>query len=361
MSDGSRNPDTPPSEAQTDWEALARYLTGESPPAEASAITRRLEARPADAALLAALDRAMRTVAHAAPADLDVEAALRVVKARAHDADAEPIGPRVVRPIVRPVSRWRVARSAVPALAAAAVLMIAIALWRAVGDDVVGTAPAVRAYTTAVGQRDSIRLTDGSLVVLAPLTRLDVSSGYGTTVREVTLSGEGYFDVVHDSTRPFIVRAGAAAIRDLGTAFTVRTGAGGVVVAVTAGSVLLRADSAPDDRGILLQAGDEGALRPNGSVVAERGVVTDEDVAWTRGRLVFRSAPLTEVADALRRWYGVELRFADTTLAGRHIDIDLTGEPVARALELIALTLGADLERQGDTAVIRSRVGAPAR
>src|SRR5687767_5978886 len=103
-----------------DWEALARYHAGESPEAEARALRAWLAAHPADAAMLAELhgatDRAM-----AAPAldeaSLDVEAALRRVKAR-RSTPVVPLQPR------RALRAWW----AVGGLAAAAVAVIGVTL-----------------------------------------------------------------------------------------------------------------------------------------------------------------------------------------------------------------------------------------
>src|SRR4029078_6001494 len=120
---------------------------------------------------------------------------------------------------------------------------------------------AAKTFATANGQRDSVRLDDGTRVVLAPESRLTVAMGYGDKVREVELTGEAYFDVHHDAARPFVVHAGGADIRDLGTTFTVRSTADqGVRVAVTSGSVSFAASKAAPNAAIVLQPGDAGTL-----------------------------------------------------------------------------------------------------
>ena len=88
--------------------------------------------------------------------------------------------------------------------------------------------------------------------------------------------------------------------------------------------------------------------------VAERAVVTVDDLAWTRGQLVFDDAPLSRVRAGIRRWYGVEL-LADSSLAGRHLTATFSGEPIQRVLDVIGLAFGARVERRGDTAVVRAR------
>ena len=66
-------------------------------------------------------------------------------------------------------------------------------------------------------------LPDGSTVWLNAGSRLTYDSLYGTTLREVTLSGEAYFDVVKNPKKPFIIHTGKINIRVLGTVFNVKS------------------------------------------------------------------------------------------------------------------------------------------
>jgi transmembrane sensor len=196
-------------------------------------------------------------------------------------------------------------------------------------------------------------------VLLAPESRLTVATGYGNKVREVELTGEAYFDVRHDTTRPFIVHASRADIRDLGTTFTVRsTGAEGVRVAVTSGSVSLAAAQAGPNAGVVLRPGDAGTLGTDGRTVVERGGTAESDTAWTRGRLVFREAPLRVVRSELRRWYGIDL-VIDSSLPSRGFSMTFDDESADRVLGIIAQMLGGEVERQGNTAIIKPATARP--
>jgi transmembrane sensor len=346
MKNGTEGPATREPE---EWEALARYLAGESPPAEAEAVRAWLAADPARAGMVSELDAVLDRAAAAAPADVDVEAALARVHARMGEPKVIPISTR--RPAAAPArtSGWR---SPALRIAAAAVLMIggALLVWRLIGG---GGGRVERIFATGVGERDSIRLADGTRVILGPDSRLAVVDGYGGRTREVELAGEALFDAVHDDARPFTVLAGGARVRDIGTTFSVSTGGEQAVrVVVTSGAVVLRAEGAAADS-VVLREGDRGEMEAEGRVTAERGAATEDDLAWTRGRLVFTDAPLARVADDLRRWYGVELRAGDPALAGRRLTASFDGEPRESVLQVIALALGAEVEMRGDTAVLR--------
>src|SRR5690349_17398343 len=212
---------TPTPEPQDDvpWEAIARYFVGESTPEEIVAVRQWLEDHPADAEALSFLQDQTRRLVQATPPDLDVEAALRRVNERRDAADVIPIETR--RPARRtplrtgstvPARRWP--PFAIPAIAAAAVVGVGVTLyWHSLENDGYTSPTAAQTFATAVGKRDSVRLSDGTRVLLAPESRLTVAMGYGKKVRELELTGEAYFDVHHDAAHPFVVHAGGADIR----------------------------------------------------------------------------------------------------------------------------------------------------
>lgn len=360
-----RNDPTSPdhSEPSIDWETLARYLAGECSAPESEHIARWLEEHRADAALLQALDNAMAGLALHDTPEIDVEAALSSVAARRDAAD--PVEDTI--PLAIPHRRHRSRRTApvwraVTFLAAAAAVVVAARLLLQRNEGPIfagqsGMAGRARSFATAVGKRDSVRLSDGSRITLGPASKLTVAAAYGQRVREVELHGEAYFDVVHDTTRPFVVRAGDATIRDVGTSFVVRSDSGSRVrVVVTSGSVLLRPKQG--SMTAVLNAGDIGVVMDSATVTSRHGQSTSPYLAWMRDSLVFREAPLSEVSSELRRWYGVALRVDDSSLARQHLTMTFSGDSLDVVLRVIALNLNrAEVVRHGDTAIVRPSTG----
>ncbi len=349
--------DTPQS---PDWEAVARHLTGEDTP-ESVARVNELAADPAVRDMLAALDEATSQLGEGVADGIDVEAALDTVKGRIGIAGS---GTLKLEPPIRnqktaaPAPRWRVP---LPAMAAAGLVAIGLGSWLSIGRKsepaAVAAVESPRMVATGVGARDSMKLSDGTKVVLGPLSSVKVASGYGTTSREVEIRGDAYFEVVHDSAKPFTVHAGNATIQDIGTKFAIHSdGVGGIGVSVSEGSVSLAPvqSAAPP---VVLKAGDQGTMDKGGKVAARRGAATEDDMAWLNGRLVFRETPLSEVVSSMRRWYGIELELMDPSLANRHLTATFSGEPPDRVLEVLRLALGADIERHGDTVFVRSVKG----
>ncbi|NUO63304.1 MAG: DUF4974 domain-containing protein [Gemmatimonadaceae bacterium] len=354
--------DFDPTPEPFDWEAIARYLTGESPPAEVRAVRLWLDANPDRAAVVHALDRSIARLA-ALDASVDVEGALASVRARmdepAEAAPPSPVGGRGTRTLrfaPRVASHppmWRRPAAWIAAAAVVAIAVIGIARGRAHDAPIL----AARDLATTVGKIDTLALPDGSRIVVGPDSRVTVAAGFGTRSREVTLEGDGYFDVVHDPSIPFTVHAGGATIVDVGTVFTVHVDQGVAAgrVAVRSGSVrLTRSDESGG--GLLLRAGDVATFDSTLAYVRASSSV-DDALAWTRGTLVFRDAPLREVASDLRRWYGLDLRLDDPALASRRLTATFEGESADQVLAVIGSALGIELARQGDLVV----VGAPAR
>lgn len=329
------------------WEALARYVTGEASTEEVAAIREWLAGSPGRGSALERLTASIERLA-VVPPQVDTVAALARVRARLGSPEVIPLP---VKAPERPRIAWR---TTLVRVAAAIVLLAGATLIlrnRRSGPETGIVAAVPMAWSTAVGQVDSITLPDGSRVILGPASRLSLGEGFGDVGRTAELQGEALFTIVHDEARPFSVRAGDARIRDLGTAFNVRSGVGlPVIVAVTDGSVELTAGGTV---GVTLAAGDRGTVGRDGVIAVEAGSVTDADVAWTSGRLVFADAGMDRVAADLERWFGLRLA-PDPGLADRHLTATFDGESADEVLDVIALSLGASYERSGDTVRLRT-------
>lgn len=155
-------------------------------------------------------------------------------------------------------------------------------------------------HYTAVGQRQSLQLADGSRILLNTDTAL--SSHLDEQRRSARLfRGEAYFDVAHDRSRPFEVEAGPVQVSVRGTAFAVRYLGNEAEVSVQHGEVDLR--SAGDDTRVSLGAGDSIRVGPDGFGERRHNGESQRLLAWVQGRLVFENCPLSQVLAELRRYY----------------------------------------------------------
>ena len=178
--------------------------------------------------------------------------------------------------------------------------------------------PAPLHYETARGEHADVKLADGSTLSLNGATSLDVALAYDR--RTVTLrSGEAYFDVAHDPTRPFVVRAGSARAHVLGTAFDLDLTRGRVELSVYRGAVRFGRAGA-DPGGLVVKAGWRSRFRGGDAGAPSRFDVTQQD--WRKGWLETEGMRLGDVVEALNRQGGPLVEpppaaLADIPIAGR--------------------------------------------
>lgn len=173
----------------------------------------------------------------------------------------------------------------VAALAAGALLAVTLVLGQ--GDT----------YSTGVGEQRLVSLQDGSRIRLDTDTRLVVTfNDVGRQVRLV--QGQAFFDVAHDATRPFVVKADQTAVRALGTRFDVRRVDEDVKVTLVQGAV--EVTEARSDKAWRLQPGQ--SISTEAPVPAPRPVDVAAATSWTSGRLTFRSMPLHQAVAEVNRY-----------------------------------------------------------
>ena len=193
-------------------------------------------------------------------------------------------------------------------------------------------------YKTAIGERRTVTLSDGTVVHLN--TQSDIAVAFYDVERHVRLrAGEAFFDVKGDPARPFIVDAGAGRIRVTGTAFDVRLDGETADVAVIRGHVdVLRRSDDRHHAEAQLSAGE--GVRVNAAGVSETTPVDVAAVtAWRQGRLVYRGVPLSRVIDDLNRYFTPAVRMGDSSLEDVRLTAVIRLEDRASILQALQTTL----------------------
>jgi transmembrane sensor len=169
-------------------------------------------------------------------------------------------------------------------------------------------------FETATAEQRSLRLTDGSQVVLGAETRVEVKMGEKQRSLEMN-HGVAFFKVAHDTSRPFVVNGGGFAIEAVGTAFTVDTKPDRVVVTVTEGVVRvarLAGRASADGAGpVLVKAGERvllGGEQPRCMAVDD---AADAALGWREGRLEYMQEELRFVIADVNRYSDRKIVFAN--------------------------------------------------
>ncbi|MEO9146497.1 MAG: FecR domain-containing protein [Ginsengibacter sp.] len=147
-------------------------------------------------------------------------------------------------------------------------------------------------------------LADGSRVWLNAGSSLNYPVSFTGSERKVAVTGEAYFEVAHDASKPFIVSNGSMNVRVLGTHFNVNAfedNGNDIEVTLLEGSVKIKNGNVTG----LLKPGQQAV------VTKEIKVVTDVDLdlvmAWKNGYFQFDNASLQSVLKEVSRWYDVDV------------------------------------------------------
>ena len=348
------------------WAVLDRYLSGECMPGEATRVARWLDGSASVSALVA-LVRRVAELPRASAERFEPDAAWLAMRARM----SAPRDDVHVRPLLHLDFAASSRGHRTLYLRVAAAVLIAAVLTGAVASWWRSSRPSSAAsterlvlfkdYNTGLGRRAQFRLADGTQVWLDVASRLRLPADYDQHHRDVYLDGEAYFEVARDTARSFRVHTSRAISEDLGTAFLVRAYPedSSVLVVVTEGGVTLRPKAALATRGVAVTRGQLGRLDSSGLVSVRDDVDPRDYLAWRDGRLVFRATPLTDVARALYRWYGIDVTIADPAVAQVPFTGTFANESVNEALDIVARSLDVHYTRVGRHVRLFAPAGHP--
>ena len=239
-------------------------------------------------------------------------------------------------------SRW---------LFAAAVLVCAV-LGTVVFGESVFAPPSVGTYTTAIGERKILTLSDGSKIELNTNSVLRLSAN---DQRKAWLDkGEAYFRIVHNAASPFEVVAAGHRVTDLGTAFTVRSEKDWIEVSLLEGRARLSsADANVQEHSTVLIPGDVLVATPTSLSVSKQSErIQKEALGWRRGVLVFDHATLADAVAELNRYNRIKLIVADKTAAERTIGATFPVHDVELFARVTEQVLGLRAKHQDGNIVI---------
>ncbi|MGV3763192.1 FecR family protein [Parapedobacter sp.] len=158
------------------------------------------------------------------------------------------------------------------------------------------------------GGEYQITLSDGTRVWLNSNSTLKFPQEFSPEERLVEISGEAYFEVSHDSQRPFIVKSNYQEITVLGTTFNIKAYSedGLNTTTLIEGSVRVRGNDSRDQ--LQLLPGEAAIAGKSRQLKIQTGDV-EQAISWKKGEFNFNRTPFEEVAKQIARWYNLELEY----------------------------------------------------
>ncbi len=278
-------------------------------------------------------------------------------------ANADAVLAAVERRVQR---RRQLRRRAVVATASLALVVLASVSWTRLLHSP-PAAVAALATTATLTQPARQLLSDGSQIELNGDAQVRVE--FSPAIRRVTIvRGEAHFEVAHDTTRPFVVIAGAVSVRAVGTAFAVRLAPGDVNVLVTDGRVSVdRATVDPiaapvqplafvaKGARVAVAPADLAPHAPAPAVVAVSAPELAEQLAWRVPRLEFNDTPLREAVELFNRHGNVRLTLAAPALGDLRVSGVVRADNAPALLQLLRADYGVEAQRLGESEFVLNR------
>ena len=192
-------------------------------------------------------------------------------------------------------------------------------------------------------------LDDGTGVIVNRHSRLRYSRKFDKEERKVYLSGEAWFDVARDTTKPFVIDAGDALVQVLGTSFNVNAYKENPTVEITVESGMVALSAKEDQKNlIVMKAGSGGIYHKSQGELKLIPTSDPNSLAWKTRELFFEGTSLREVVELVNRVYGANLVIMNQELLACPITVTFMEQSLESVLKVLESTLDLQLTRIGN-------------
>jgi len=195
----------------------------------------------------------------------------------------------------------------------------------------------------------TVDLPDGSRVFLNEGSKLEYRKNFEEQ-RNVTLEGEGFFDVMSDPNRPFRVNTGKVVVTVLGTSFNIRESENkSVQVFVESGKVQVAMKDS--EEAILLEPGQLGVA--NGHLERSE-VVNDNYLSWKTKDFKFVDESVGDILSVLKEAYHVDIEYNNINLSDRRLTTTYNGQSFDAILNTICTALDIQYHKEGKVYILQT-------
>lgn len=213
-------------------------------------------------------------------------------------------------------------------------------------------APVINTMSTPRGGQYNLQLPDGTVVMLNAESSISYPTAFTGKSRNVTITGEAYFEVAKNKKMPFIVSFGDQKVEVLGTHFDIRAyHEQPDKTTLLEGSVKISTGNEKQ----LLVPGQQAVYDVNAKKFDVKTVDTEDIIAWKNGLFLFDNTDLDQVMFELARWYNIEVIYK-----GPKPTLNFTGEVkkssnLSRAFKILESTGGIKFTINGNTVTVEKK------
>jgi len=336
---------------------LGKFLAGETDPAESARVRQWLANRASGSSEpnhedFARFERIWEAAQPEQPA-IDTDAAWRSVRKKMRTTDRDSIhrSEPIIKPLPVSPKEQNVGWNQTMFRIAAVLALVAGMGWifyqlRFMSQD----NPARHLVTlTTNDQKISKTLPDGTKILLNRHSTLQYPTAFADDHREVTLTGEAYFDVTPDATRPFRIQAPPTVVQVLGTSFSVRAyDTANVSVAVRTGKVRFSSGR----KVVLLTKNQQATFDASADTIRRIPKLSPNIFAFKTDQLVFDNEPLRDVIQAINQFYNADVRLANTQLGNCRLTTRFDKTSLDDVLAITAESLSLRVRHEGKQVIL---------
>ena len=171
--------------------------------------------------------------------------------------------------------------------------------------------------------------------------------------RDVTLTGQAFFDVVRNASNPFAVTTGAAIVTVVGTSFNVDASSRDrAEVYVVTGKVRVAANH--DQQAEVVVTPGELAIVQNENAI-KASSENENPLAWKNHRLVFKGAPLQKVISTMQRYFDVEITIQNQSILKCHFTSTFNDPSLEEVIETLQASLHLNVSKHKNSYVLNGK------
>lgn len=216
-----------------------------------------------------------------------------------------------------------------------------------------------RLYTEK-GVKGFVILPDSTKVWLNSCTELTYPVKFNGSRREISMSGEAYFEVAKDSLHPMIINtANNVSIEVLGTSFNLKSYKedGRVETTLYTGSVRMHYEADGEKKTVLMQPDEKivyelPSNEKNVETVPQKLQKPQLQSAWKEGRLIFDQMPVKEVLKMIERWHGTSFIVKNDKIYNYVLSADFESESLVQIMEIIKIIIPIDYKIENNVVTL---------
>ena len=193
-----------------------------------------------------------------------------------------------------------------------------------------------------------VTLPDNSIITLNKGAEITYPRKFSKKNRTIELTGEAFFEVTRNESKPFIINLGLSNVEVLGTSFNINAVENNDKIEVVVNTGKVRFETTTGDESVILTKGEKGTLMKNMNMISK---VDNNDInfmAWKTRQLVFNDVELDVVIQTVNKLYDSQITFSTDVGKNCKVTVSFDNQSIDAILSVLELTLDLEYKKTGD-------------